>query len=250
MKKIRLLCLLLVLVTFSHLMPIYGLEPIELPTLPAPSEPAAPPFIVCIDPGHQAKGDGKSEPVAPGSGQRKARVSSGTAGVATKKAEYRVNLEASMILKALLEERGYTVYMTRESHDINMSNSERAEFANQKGANMTIRIHCDSIGNGGKTGATLLVPSKTSRYTSSIYEQSHAYAECLKTKLQEKGVKVNGIFERSDMTGFNWSRVPVVIFEMGFMSNYNEDRMLSDPGYQHKLMESVVEALDMYRNPS
>ena len=50
------------------------------------------------------------------------------------------------------------------------------------------------------------------------------------------------------MTGFNWSRVPVVIFEMGFMSNYNEDRMLSDPSYQHKLMEAVVEALDMYRD--
>ncbi|MBU3810591.1 MAG: N-acetylmuramoyl-L-alanine amidase [Candidatus Niameybacter stercoravium] len=248
MKKLRLFVLLLILVILGSLIPTYGLEPIELPEPPAPSEPEKPSFIVCIDPGHQAKGDGKSEAVAPGSGQRKARVSSGTAGVATKKAEYVVNLEASMILKQLLKEKGYTVYMTRESHDVNISNAERAEFANQKGAQMTIRIHCDSIGNGGKTGATLLVPSKTSKYTSGIYEKSNAYAECLKTALKEKGVKVNGIFERGDMTGFNWSRVPVVIFEMGFMSNYNEDRMLSDPSYQHKLMEAVVEALDMYRD--
>ena len=237
MKKIRLLCLILSLITMGSLIPVYA-------------DPAGQPFIVCIDPGHQAKGDGKSEPIAPGSGQRKARVSSGTAGVATKKAEYVVNLEASLLLKELLTEKGYKVCMTRESHDVNISNAERAELANKQGAHMTIRIHCDSINNGGKTGATLLVPSKTSVYTSKIYDKSYAYAEILKTELKEKGVKVNGIFERADMTGFNWSRVPVVIFEMGFMSNYNEDRMLSDPAYQRKLMEAVVEALDAYKAQS
>lgn len=245
MKKLRLFMLFFVLM--SSLMPVYALDPTNDATSQNSNQEMQSSFIVCIDPGHQAKGDHKSEPVAPGSGQRKARVSSGTAGVATKKAEYVVNLEASMILKQLLEEKGYTVYMTRESHDVNISNAERAEFANQKKAQMTIRIHCDSIGNSGKTGATLLVPSKTSQYTSSIYEASNAYAECLKATLKEKGVKVNGIFERGDMTGFNWSRVPVVIFEMGFMSNYNEDRMLSDPHYQRKLMEAVVEALEMYQ---
>lgn len=245
MKKLRLLMLFFVLI--SSLIPVYALDPTNDATSQKLNQESQSSFIVCIDPGHQAKGDHKSEPVAPGSGQRKARVSSGTAGVATKKAEYVVNLEASMILKQLLEEKGYTVYMTRESHDVNISNAERAEFANQKKAQMTIRIHCDSIGNSAKTGATLLVPSKTSQYTSSIYEASNAYAECLKATLKEKGVKVNGIFERGDMTGFNWSKVPVVIFEMGFMSNYNEDRMLSDPHYQHKLMEAVVEALEMYQ---
>ncbi|MDF2597078.1 MAG: N-acetylmuramoyl-L-alanine amidase, partial [Clostridia bacterium] len=51
-------------------------------------------FTVCIDPGHQAKGDPRGEPIAPGSANKKARVSSGTSGVGTKKAEYQVNLEA------------------------------------------------------------------------------------------------------------------------------------------------------------
>ncbi|MEG0710960.1 MAG: N-acetylmuramoyl-L-alanine amidase [Niameybacter sp.] len=233
MRKYFLKLLIPILLIFASL-PLYGASLDQ-------------PFIVCIDPGHQAKGDGKSEPVAPGSGGRKARVSSGTAGVGTKKAEYVVNLEASMILKQLLEEKGYTVYMTRESHDVNISNAERAIFANDKGAQMTIRIHCDSIGNGGKTGATLLVPAKDSRYTKGIYEPSFNFATLLKEKLGDKGVKVNGIFERSDMTGFNWSTVPVVIFEMGFMSNYNEDQMLSNPAYQTKLMEAVGEALDTYK---
>jgi len=203
-------------------------------------------FIVCIDPGHQAKGDPKGEPIAPGSSGRKARVASGTAGVGTKKPEYAVNMEAGLILKGLLEQKGYQVVMTRETNEVNISNVERAQVANGAKADMTIRLHCDSIGNSGKSGAVLIVPSKTGKYTAGIYPASFKYAECLKKVLQDSGVKVNGIFERSDMTGFNWSQVPVVIFEMGFMSNWNEDRMLCDATYQTKLMQAVVTAIDVY----
>lgn len=208
---------------------------------------AADKFVVCIDPGHQAKGDPKGEPIAPGSSSKKARVASGTAGVGTKKPEYAVNMEAALILKELLLSKGYEVVMTRECNEVNVSNVERAVIANNAGADMTIRLHCDSIGNSGKCGAVLIVPSKTGKYTAGIYPASYKYAECLRKCLGEKGVKVNGIFERSDMTGFNWSKVPVVIFEMGFMSNWNEDRMLSDKNYQTKLMQAVVEALEQYR---
>lgn len=203
-------------------------------------------FTVCIDPGHQEKGDPKGEPVAPGSGNKKPRVSSGTAGIATKKAEHVVNLEAAMVLKDLLVQKNYNVIMTRETANVNISNAERAEIANNSNANITIRIHCDSINDSGKTGATILVPAKNSQYTKNIYCESNKYAEILKKTLQNNNVKVNGIFERSDITGFNWSRVPVVILEMGFMSNYNEDRMLSDPKYQKLLMECVSESIDKY----
>lgn len=203
-------------------------------------------FVVCIDPGHQAKGDPKGEPIAPGSSSKKARVASGTAGVGTKKPEYAVNMEAGLILKELLTQKGYQVVMTRETNEVNVSNAERAEIANNAKADMTIRLHCDSIGNSGKTGSVLIVPAKTGKYTAGIYPASYKYAECLKKALQDAGVKVNGIFERSDMTGFNWSRVPVVIFEMGFMSNWNEDRMLCDQAYQTKLMTAVVTAIEAY----
>lgn len=204
-------------------------------------------FIVCIDPGHQAKGDPKGEPIAPGSSQKKARVASGTTGVATKKPEYVVNREAALILKRLLEEKGYKVVMTREVDEVNVSNVERAKIANDAKADMTIRLHCDSINNGGKTGAVLIVPSKTGRHTQAIYEPSYQFAKCLEKSLKASGVKVNGVFERGDMTGFNWSKVPVIIFEMGFMSNWNEDQMLSDASYQTKLMTAIITALEVYR---
>ena len=203
-------------------------------------------ILICIDPGHQAKGDSNSEPVAPGSYVKKARVSSGATGVATKKPEYILNLEASAVLKHILEGKGYKVIMTRESHDVNISNSERAIFANNNKADMVIRVHADSLNNPSKTGASILIPAKESKYTASIYEESQKCANMINNKMKEAGIQVNGIFERNDLTGFNWSKVPVVLVEMGFLSNYNEDQMMSNPEYQRKLMESISDGLEEY----
>ena len=240
----RLIYMLVVAMLLGNVM---VLESIAMPQKNTVTVSTQATFTVCIDPGHQAKGDSKGEPIAPGSSHKKARVSSGTSGVGTKKAEYAVNLQAAMILKELLTSKGYTVIMTRETNEVNISNSERAKLANDAKADMTIRIHCDSIGNSSKSGASLLVPSKKSAYTASIFEPSYQYAKLLKTTLQNEGVKVNGIFERSDMTGFNWSKVPVIIFEMGFMSNWSEDKLLSSKTYQTKLMQAVAKSLEDYK---
>ena len=64
--------------------------------------------------------------------------------------------------------------------------------------------------------------------------------------MKEAGIKVNGVFERGDLTGFNWSQVPVVLVEMGFLSNYTEDQMMSNPEYQTKLMQVISDGLDEY----
>lgn len=205
-------------------------------------------FNICIDPGHQAKFDSRGEPVSPGSTMKKARVSAGTRGVATKKDEYVVNLEAALLLKSMLQEKNYNVIMTREDHDVNISNIERAEIANSNNSDIAIRIHCDSLMDSSKTGATILVPDKECQWTKEIYEDSCTFANILENKLKESNVKVNGVFERADITGFNWSKVPVVILEMGFMSNYNEDNMLSNPDYQKKIMNCVSDTIDEYRN--
>lgn len=203
-------------------------------------------FLICIDPGHQEKGDSNLEPIAPGSYQKKARVSSGATGISTKKPEYILNLEASLVLKHILEDKGYNVTMTRETNDVNISNSERAIYANEQNADMVIRIHADSLNNSSKTGASILVPGKESEYTKSIYSSSNECAKLVKQNMDNTGIKVNGIFERNDLTGFNWSKVPVILVEMGFLSNYNEDEMMSNPEYQKKLMQSIANGLDSY----
>lgn len=71
-------------------------------------------------------------------------------------------------------------------------------------------------------------------------------ANLISSKMKEAGIKVNGVFERGDLTGFNWSQVPVVLVEMGFLSNYTEDQMMSNPEYQTKLMQAISDGLDEY----
>ena len=203
-------------------------------------------YLIFIDPGHQAKGDQNPEPIGPGSPYQKARVSSGTEGIATKKPEYILNLEASIVLKHILEGKGYTVMMSRETHDVNISNSERAIMANEKNAGLAIRIHADSLDNSSKTGASILIPEEGGKYTAPIFEESNDCAGFIKTNMQNAGIGLNGIFQRGDLTGFNWSKVPVVLIEMGFMSNYNEDQMMSNPDYQKKLMQSVADGVEEY----
>ena len=59
----------------------------------------------------------------------KARVTSGATGVASGVKEHELTLEIALLLRTELESRGYTVLLTRETHDVNISNMERAQMA-------------------------------------------------------------------------------------------------------------------------
>ena len=52
-----------------------------------------------------------------------------------------------------------------------------------------------------------------------------------------------GVIERSDLTGFNWSKVPVVLIEMGFLSNPEEDNLLNSDSYQEKLAQGLYKGI-------
>jgi hypothetical protein len=49
-----------------------------------------------------------------------------------------------------------------------------------------------------------------------------------------------------DLTGFNWSKIPVVLVEMGFMTNIQEDSLLNSGNYQNKIAQGIVEGLVLY----
>ncbi|WP_420875128.1 N-acetylmuramoyl-L-alanine amidase [Pseudalkalibacillus hwajinpoensis] len=61
------------------------------------------------------------------------------------------------------------------------------------------------------------------------------------------GIHTKGISFRSDITGFNWSEVPTTLIEMGFMTNPEEDRNLSNPHYLRNLMTKLAEGIVTYR---
>ncbi|WP_438445941.1 N-acetylmuramoyl-L-alanine amidase [Gorillibacterium sp. sgz5001074] len=199
---------------------------------------------VVIDPGHQEQGDNGLEPVAPGSKERKAKVTSGTAGVSTGIPEYELNLAVGLLLRDLLEERGYRVVMTRETHHVRISNIERAELGNRERADLVVRIHADGSESEQVQGISLLHPAE-SAVPEGVYEPSRRAAELLlDALLSSTGASSRGVLPRSDLTGFNWSEVPVVLVEMGFMSNAREDRLMATEEYRMKLAEGMADGID------
>lgn len=117
------------------------------------------------------------EPVGPGAAETKAKATTGTQGVWSKVPEYDLNLQVSLVLKKELENRGYQVVMTREDNDTAISNAERAQLAEEKGAQISVRIHANGSDNPTVSGALAMAPSPDNPYIPELSRDSQTLAE-------------------------------------------------------------------------
>lgn len=210
-------------------------------------EPAANSHVVVIDPGHQGQGDSTTEPNGPGSSTMKARVTGGTHGTTTGVYEYQLTLVISQQLQAELENRGYTVYMTRTSHDVNISNMERAQYATSVGGEIAVRIHANGVDNASVSGAMALAPSSANPYIAYLADSSWNLSKCiLDSYCGATGMRNQGVSTSDTMTGINWSTVPVTILEMGYMTNPTDDVNMEDPAYQARMVQGIADGIDAY----
>ena len=205
--------------------------------------------VIGIDPGHQAHPNYDHELISPYDTATKAKVSAGTYGRFTGVREYVINLQVALKLKINLEELGATVILTRESHEVNISNSERAVIMNSVPADCWIRIHANGSTDPGKEGMFFLIPSPGTMYTDdpSIQIESSRLASCLlPSALSSTGAVDLGITQRSDQTGFCWSSIPVCTIEMGHMTNEKEDNLLVSDEYQKKIAKGLADGFLEY----
>ena len=206
-------------------------------------------IIIALDPGHQGPEAGMSgeEEDGPGSGILKAKTTSGTTGRFTGLAEYQLNLEISEKVKTCLTDRGYQVVMTRENHETSVSNQDRAKIANDSGAKLCVRIHANGSESPESAGALCLVMSPENPFVGTLYDESFKLAEdVLNSYCTATGIYNRGVQTDDTMTGINWSKIPVIILEMGFMTNQQDDIQMADPKFQQKMAEGIADGIEAY----
>ena len=212
----------------------------------ATDRPPSQPRVVCIDPGHQQRANSEQEPIGPGAKETKAKVTGGGTGAVTKQPEYQLVLAISLKIKERLEARGVKVVMTRTTDAVDISNSQRAAIANGARADLFLRIHADSSTNADLRGISTLYPGGNS-WVAPIEARSLEAAQSVSTAvIAATGASDRGIVKRADLSGFNWSQVPSVLVETGFLSNPIDDRQLADPAYQDTLADGIAAGVLAY----
>ena len=220
--------------------------------------------IVVLDPGHGGKDPG-------------------AIGAYGKTYEKNITLAMGKELKALLEKKGYTVYLTR-STDIFIPLRQRVRIAQKYKADLFMSIHADSALNRNAKGLSVYTLSETasdkeaaalaerenkvdiiggvdfsgnSREINDILislsqtdsrNKSSKFASYIVSEMS-KSIKL--ISDTHRFAGFAVLKapdIPSALLEMGYLSNRSEESLLKQKSYRAKLANSVSKAIDKYFN--
>ena len=202
--------------------------------------------LICLDPGHgtpPAIGR-QREPIGPGSRVTKIKDGGGARGEAD------AVLAIARRTRTLLLRRGYRVALTRTGATFSGGNIERAQFCNRRGSALMLRIHADGSTDPSRRGASTLFPARRVGWTDDVYGPSRRAARVIQRSLVgATGARDLGLVERSDLTGFNWADVPVVLAETGFMTNPMEGRLLRSSVYQWRVARGLAAGVAAFTSP-
>lgn len=186
------ICAVLVLVLVGGEEVIYELQQLNF----VPDEKT-----VCIDPGHGGSSSGA------------------TLGSRLEKDD---TLRLSLLVREILEERGYTVVMTRDN-DSDVSLADRCKIANKARASLFVSIHRNSSTSPDATGMEMWVHS-SSPTDDMLLAQN--ILDCLdKLNIANRGIH-SGYRDGADMNYYinRHTKMPSVLAEIDFISNKNDNK--------------------------
>ena len=166
--------------------------------------------------------------------------------------------EVGLQLKALLEQAGVHVVMTKSREREMVRNRRRAEIANQAGSAMMVRLHCDTAaGSGfalyypdrqghtqGVTGPEPEIIRGSERAARLLHE---GMAPLLAGRLVDGGVRgdsktfVGG--KQGALTGSIFSHVPVVTVEMVVLTNPSDAAMIRTPAGEALMARALARGI-------
>ena len=173
-------------------------------------------YKVFIDAGH-----GGTDPGALGYGYR----------------ESDLNLQVAKKVESKLKSKGIDVKMSRNS-DIFYSLSERAEMANDYGADAFVSIHQNSA------------EAKSANGIETYYNRKKEEDRPLSNDIQKQVISQTGANNRgvknAEFTVLVKSKMISALVECGFITNESEVKKLSNPSYQDKLATGIADGIEEY----
>ncbi len=188
-----------------------------------------------------------SESVIKNTTGMKAKNAAAVKGVISSTFEYEITLAVANLLNAELVRRGYTVVMSRTDNNATLSNATRAELANQANADLYIRLSAGAVQDVTTTGVMAFVNTSTNPNTGIRFQDNYNLGyDLLQNVCETTGVKRIGIYETDDMTSLNYCHMPAASFQLGFLSNADDDNRLNDASHQNLLAKALADGIDQY----
>lgn len=182
--------------------------------------------IITIDPGH---GGSDSGAVGPN-------------GYTEKEGTFAISQKVASILN----QSGAKVVMTRDSDvDVYGPNASarnelqaRVDVGNNANSDIFVSIHCNAFVNPAANG------------TQTFYCGSSYQGQRLAQSIQEKMIEANGLRDRGISTCnfyvVKHSYMPAVLIETAFITNYDEEALLSDDEWQTTMAKAIAEGINEY----
>ncbi|QXM06506.1 N-acetylmuramoyl-L-alanine amidase family protein [Crassaminicella indica] len=154
--------------------------------------------------------------------------------------EKHIALDTAQKLNKLLEEAGFSTYMTR-ADDTYVGLYERAAIANGLNADAFVSVHYNWHPNPKIRGVEVLYNGEDKS------RDNKTFARIVKNEMV-KGLKAvdHGIHNRPKLVVIRETKMPAILAEMGFMSNAGEEAKIVTESYRQKAAQTLFNGIKRY----